>query len=488
MEVESATKPSRHLGRRPLLSVSLMVSILGLGLGLGSAPATAHDLHSHAEDGSVSHEAHTHDDEGVAVDEDADGAASDSERIDKVESAVDVLAEELSKAFTEEAVPEKREMIGALGLGPSAGKVYRRDKGLSIGGYGDIRFQANLGAQDNIYDALRAVLYVGYKFNDRFVFNSELEFEHSGTGGGGSVSAEFITLDYRATDFLGLRGGLVLIPMGFINEVHEPTTYFGAERPEVERQIIPTTWRENGVGVFGTITDRVHYRMYAVNGFNAQGFSVKGLRGGRQKGGRALANDWAYVGRIDGQLIPGMSLGGSVYVGNSGQDQIVCTMNCTGPAPPDPVMTPVPDVLTTLYEIHLEYRTHGFLFRGLFTQAFLQDTLALNAVLLNEPGSQIAEQMLGAYIDVGYDVLPLFLDNTRMSLEPFFRYERLDTQSRMAAVLTPNLKYRQNIYTVGLNFKPIPQVVVKLDYRHITPDSGPADVANQVQFSFGYAF
>jgi hypothetical protein len=461
-----------------------------LGL-LGLQPASAHDVHSHAEDGSVHQEAHTHDEDGAT--DAADGAGdepSDEERLEKVESAVVVLAEELSKAFTDTAVPEKREMIGALGLGPSASKVYRRDKGLSIGGYGDIRFRAtvqeqNGGTPDNIYDALRAVLYVGYKFNDRFVFNSELEFEHSGTGGGGSVSAEFITLDYRATDFLGLRGGLVLIPMGFINEVHEPTTYFGAERPEVERQIIPTTWRENGVGVFGTITDRVHYRMYAVNGFNAQGFSVKGLRGGRQKGGRALANDWAYVGRIDGELIPGMSLGGSVYVGNSGQDQMVCTENCETTTP---TILPVPDVLTTLYEIHLEYRTHGFLFRGLFTQAFLQDTVELNDVLGNESGSEIAEQMLGAYIDVGYDVLPLFLDNTRMSLEPFFRYERLDTQSRMAGGLAPNLKYRQNIYTVGLNFKPIPQVVVKLDYRHITPDSNSADVANQVQFSFGYAF
>ena len=90
-----------------------------------------------------------------------------------------------------------------------------------------------------------------------------------------------------AREVLG-RGDVDLVPMGFVNEMHEPTVYFGAERPEVERLILPSTWRENGVGAFGTIADRFHYRVYLINGMDGQGFSSNGLRGGRQNGSRAI--------------------------------------------------------------------------------------------------------------------------------------------------------------------------------------------------------
>lgn len=429
---------------------------------------------------------------------DAPAAKSGDERLDEIEAKVDVIADELSKAITAATVPEDSALTSFSGLGPAASKVYYRDKGLSIGGYGELLLneyvtdelnsKGVLVSKDDVFDALRAVLYVGYKFNDQWVVNGEFEFEHAGTGGGGSASVEFLTIDYMPRDYLNFRVGLVLIPMGLINEIHEPTFFFGANRPEVERQIIPTTWRENGAGIFGTLGERVRYRMYAVNGMNASGFSVTGLRGGRQKGSKALANNWAFVGRFDVDVIDGLIMGGSVYTGKSGQGQLSCGPTCGTAAPVNGAV--VPGTLTTLYEVHAEYKRWGLTVQALLTQAFIGDAGLLNVALGNAPtsGKAVAKSMLGYYVVAAYDVLPLIFSETKMSLEPYFRYEWLDTQNEMPTGYMRNLKYRQDIYTVGLQFKPISQVVFKLDYQNIRPESNADAVADKVRFAVGYVF
>jgi hypothetical protein len=140
--------------------------------------------------------------------------------------------------------------------------------------------------------------------------------------------------------------GLLLVPMGFINEVHEPPYYLGNHRPEVARRIIPTTWRENGIGIFGQLLgERLSYRIYTVDGFDATGFNQTGIRGGRQNGSDALAEDMAVVGRMDYAPLPFLDLGGSIYVGNSGQNQSFDGGND-------------PDALTTVWE-YAQVRTQG---------------------------------------------------------------------------------------------------------------------------------
>ena len=437
-----------------------------------------------------------------------EGAASSTDgRLDELEAKVDVIANELTRAVTAGSVPEDdSDLVGFSGLGWGASKVYRRDRGLSIGSYGEVRLRTWVNEQndgkggtfknDDIFDALRAVIYLGYKFNDKWVVNSEFEFEHAGTGGGGSVSTEFLTIDYLARDEIAGRVGLLLIPMGFVNEIHEPNAYFGAERPEVERMIIPSTWRENGGGIFGRLWDRINYRMYGVNGLEATGFKVSGLRGGRQKGSRAIANNWAFVGRIDADVVRGLMMGGSLYAGLSGQNANVvrCTSACDTDTP-SLTSFQVPGTPTLIYELHAQYKRYGVSFRALFTQAFLGEVDELNFALGHASASQksIAKQMLGWYTEIGYDLLPLIFRDTKMSFEPFFRYERVDTQNVMGQSVTgigvtPNLKFVQDIYTVGFSFKPIPQIVIKLDYRNIRPESDPDDIADQVQASVGYVF
>ncbi len=423
--------------------------------------------------------------------------------LQELEEKLRVLAEEIADLKSDEAVPDDlTETDGFSGLGPAASKVYRRDRGLSIGGYGDVRFQhqtKNSNGRQDVFDALRFVLYTGYKFNDWLVMNSEVEFEHGSTSKSGSASIEFLTVDFLVEEYFNIRAGLVLIPMGFLNEVHEPPFYFGAERPEVERRILPTTWRENGGGIFGTFDlgggGDVHYRMYGVNGFDAKGFRDNGLRGGRQNGSEALADDWAFVGRVDyeaGDALPGFLIGGSVYAGKSGQNQTnsVCIANCTTP-PGDVVIQPttetrqIPDAFVHIYEFHAQYKAHGLSLRGLFAHAFVDDAGSLSRALDLGTTSSVAQQMIGGYAEIAYDVMPLFFE-TNMSLEPFFRYEYLDTQYDVAGGFRKDLSLDYDLYVYGVSYKPIPQVVVKLDYRDFQAKRG--SLSDQVQASIGFVF
>ncbi len=151
---------------------------------------------------------------------------------------------------------------------------------------------------------LRGIVYFGYKFNEHFVFNSEIEFEHSTTSKSGSASVEFAYVDYLYRPGFNIRGGLLLVPMGLINEIHEPTTFLGAKRPETERGSSP---RPGGrtASVRTGISPASPIASYVMNGLDASGFSAAGLRGGRQKGSKAKAEDFAWVGRVDWTDTPG---------------------------------------------------------------------------------------------------------------------------------------------------------------------------------------
>lgn len=410
--------------------------------------------------------------------------ASDGERLDELEEKVDVLAEEVGRLESVFAVPEELALQSYHGLGPAASKVYKKEGGLSIGGYGENRIRTFHNTddddRDNVYDQLRAVLYVGYKFNENWVLNSEIEYEH----GGNEVSVEFLTIDYIWRDEINFRAGNLLVPMGFVNEIHEPNFFFGAERPEIERLILPSTWHENGAGIWGRIADRIEYRAWVINGFDAQSFTSSGLRGGRQGGAEAIANDFAFVGRVDVDVMNGLEVGGSVYTGQSGQEQ---SSDASG------TERDLPDAQTTIYELHAQYKAYGASLRALWTEAFIDEAGRLSRVLALGTTSAIAQQMRGWYVEAGYDLMPLFFEAPRMSLEPFFRFERYDTQREVADLGFDRDRTKDvDLYVAGIQFKPIPQIVFKLDFRHFeqarTTATGARDRADEVQGLVGYVF
>jgi hypothetical protein len=403
----------------------------------------------------------------------ADDPLAQEDRIAELERKVEVLTDELERTRAETAGVEDLPLESAYGLGPGASRVYGLTSGLSLGGYAEGRytaFVADKGDKSNQIDFLRFVLYAGYKFTDSIIFNSEIEIEHATTGEDGSVSVEFATLDFLLADWANARLGLMLIPMGFVNEIHEPPFFFGTHRPELERRIIPSTWRENGAGFFGSLLgEQIEYKLYAVNGFDATGYKASGLRGGRQKGSKALAEDFAMVGRVDWRPLPQLLLGGSGYVGNSGQNQ---TDPTTGLA--------LPEALTAIWEVHAQYRARGLHLRGIFTQATVDDASQLNVAIGNAPGgSGVAEEMLGAYAEIAYDVWQWISPGSEKTLEPFYRYEWVDTQQGVASGYVRDESLRNQIHTAGLSFKPIPNVVLKADYRNVSAQQGlPADEVN----------
>ena len=412
--------------------------------------------------------------------EKAKGGQAESER------KTTVLAEELEDLRTKITLPEAVELKSQYGLGPAASKVYGIERGLSIGGYGEAFYSKfvsdKTGTDRDTSDFLRFVLYAGYKFNDWLLFNSEIEFEHGTTSstesaGGGSVSVELAYLDFLLSERLNARAGMLLVPMGFINEIHEPPFFHGVGRPEVERQIIPTTWRENGVGFFGQLTPSLEYRLYAVNGFNAKGLRPSGLRDARQQGNRVLAEDVAFVGRIDYVPIPSLLVGGSIYTGDAGQDQTVDDLA-------------LPDTATTLWEVHGQYRARGLEMRGLFTMAHIGDarelTLALREIGEIRAGDAIASRMLGGYVELAYDIAPWLFPGTDHYLAPFFRLEYFDTQDETPPGLGRDAGRELRVWTPGLTYKPHPNVVLKLDYRNFSPVEG--DRADEVNFGAGFAF
>lgn len=394
-----------------------------------------------------------------------------------LERKTDVLTAELEKLRTNLVIPEETKYKSSYGLGPAASKIYSVGKGLSIGGYGEGNYQAivgDKGSQKDNVDLERLVLYAGYKFTDKILFNSEIEFEHATTGEGseeeGEVSVEFAALDFFIDPVANVRAGLVLLPIGFINTIHEPPFYFGNNRPEVEQFIIPSTFREFGIGLFGQLTPELTYTAYVVGGLNAKEFASRGIRGGRGGGSQALAEDFAFVGRLDYSpfVLPGFTVGGSAYVGKSGQNQTFAGQQA--------------DALVQLYEGHVQWKYRGWEFRTLGAIGHIDDA----GLLSEDLGQTIGAENFGWYTELGYDVLPLFLRDTTQYLAPFVRYENYDTISRAPAGFADDPTFDRQIYQVGLQYKPIPNVVVKADYRNRVAKQGP--LSDDFNLGFGFIF
>jgi type II secretory pathway pseudopilin PulG len=402
----------------------------------------------------------------------------DADRLAEIERKLDVLAAELEDLKVGEAAVVASQEATVYGLAPAASKVYRTETGLSIGGYGEALLEVFDSTRDDgapsgkvdTFDLLRGVLYFGYKFNDRFVFNSEIEFEHSSTDKEGSASVEFAYVDWLWRPELNVRGGLLLVPMGFVNELHEPTTFLGAKRPETETRIIPTTWRENGAGIHGDLGG-FSYRTYIVNGFDASGFSSSGLRGGRQKGSKAKAEDLAWVGRVDWTGTPGLTVGLSAYVGDSGQDLVDDTGRSI-------------DVGTTIWEAHADWRWRGLQVRGLWSEADLDDVAELNEALGYQGADSVGERMEGGYVEIGYDLLSRRQGS--QALIPYLRWEQVDTQAEVPVGYQHKGATDVEVLTLGLAYQPIEQLILKVDWQDREDAAGTG--VDQFNVGLGYIF
>jgi len=394
-------------------------------------------------------------------------------KLEELNRRIEILADEIQKLKSHQLNVAKNESM--FGLGPSASKIYQVTQGLSIGGYGEIIFNNQKNSkQDGSYNGtpnksemLRQIIYVGYKFDDKWVLNTEIEFEHVN-----EVYVEFAYLDYLYSDKLNFRSGLMLLPVGFLNELHEPVLFPSVLRPEVETRIIPSTWRENGLGIFGNINDKTSYKLFVVNAMNADGFTKAGLRGGRKKGGNTgtttaptednqNADNAAAVLRVDHDFNNNLMAGFSYYTGNA-------SGNSFG------------NVQVDMAEVHAQYTKGGFRGRLLWSEVELDGVAERNA---SKGSDFLAEQIHGGYLELMYDVLQ---SAKGQSLSPFVRFEYLNTQTDIPGGFAADLAQKETNITVGLAYQPLDRIVFKADYTK--NHNGARTGVDEINVGLGFNF
>ncbi len=343
----------------------------------------------------------------------------------------------------------------------SAGRLLKNNKGFTIGGYGQIDYNQPVLSEyinSGTLDVHRLVLLFGYNFNNKLKFVSEVEYEHVK-----EVYVEQAFVQYKINNYINARGGLILIPVGIINEYHEPPAFNGVERPYTDKYIIPTTWREIGAGFTGNIIEAsLKYQLYVVNGFNGYDGESKfdgknGLRKGRQKGAESYITSPNFSGKIEFYGIRGLNLGISGYFGNS---QSVAYENIQKV---DKIAIASADstvVGISMWCADLRYRYKGFAAKAQYIIAGLSNTDKYNQKLSTDVGSI----MQGYYAGIEYDVFNGF-DRFNSQLILFFRYERYNTHFKVSDFIIKNKNYDNIIYTTGIEWKPSPKVVVKADFQ-----------------------
>jgi uncharacterized small protein (DUF1192 family) len=395
--------------------------------------------------------------------------SSIEQKIDALQREVERLKEETSRLKKEQSAPAAdRDKPGKDAAASGAPAT-------SIFGYGEFNYNRYRDPdRTSRADLRRFVVGFGHSFNDQLSFNSELEIEHGVVSAGdrGEAEIEQAYLNYRFNDAANVKGGLFLIPLGILNETHEPPTYYGVERNEVETRIIPTTWRELGLGVHGLLGSGFKYDVGVTTGFNSGKLDDPsvGIRSAHQEGQLADAHDLSMYGALNYRQ-PGLLVGGGLFTGNTGQN---------GQA--NPALKGVA-ARFTLWDVHAKYSIAGFDLQALYAQGKLGDADKVNAVTSAAATPFAApKSMKGWYAQAAYHAY----SRGDLDVAPFVRIERFEIRQEEDAALgvfqDPNNIER--VRTFGVNFKIHPQVVIKTDVQRYEVDK----TKNRFNIGLGYMF
>lgn len=369
----------------------------------------------------------------------------------------------------------------------SATKILQTSKqtGVTLGGYAQIDYNQPFGGgvkHNGVMDVHRLILLFGYKFSDKTSFVSELEVEHVN-----EFFVEQAFLNHALSPKLNIRAGLMLIPMGIVNEYHEPPTFNGVERPNLDKYIVPTTWREIGIGITGKFDNTsLRYQLYMFNGFlgydgSAKFRGVDGYRKGRQKAAKSVFSYPTFSGKLDYYGILGLKLGLSGYYGKS-QTTLKDGVNPSDALAMNAVDSSV--ITMTMIGLDARYQRKGFTARGQFIYSQNQNTEAYNI----KGQTDLGEALMGYYVEAGYDVLRLFKLKTTKKLEAFVRYESYNTHFKMYDSKLENNAYNRTDITTGLSFHIAPGAVFKADYQYLVNKAPNSTATNMFNMGIGWWF
>ncbi len=372
---------------------------------------------------------------------------------------------------------------------------------LTIGGYGEGVYKYNFYS-DNVFryshadrytqskghgrmDLPHAVFLLGYDFGHGWTFNTEVEFEHGGTESAVEVEAEEsgefeqeterggeVALEqfWLQKSFLGskinIRAGHIVVPVGGTNNAHLPNEFFGVYRPEGENTIIPCTWHENGIELWGRIKGW-RYDVMLIPALNSSFFNVSGWvhNGSASPYEFRVANKLAVAARVDNYSVKGLHVGISGYVGNCFRNDIITDEHSTRYA----------DVRGTVAigGLDFSYQTGGLILRGSGLYGYLTDAAmvsSFNATLSNSSQSPYPHTLVGmaawtAGGEVGYDFFRLAKESSRLRGHNFFifaRYEYYDSYIPAPGLIDYQWSDRHCV-SGGINYRPIPEITVKAE-------------------------
>lgn len=342
----------------------------------------------------------------------------------------------------------------------------------NIIGYGEAGYSKFRQSGNATADLERFVFGFNHRFDERLTLHSEVEVEHAVVSkeDEGEAEIEQAWVNYRMSDTVNFKGGLFLIPMGILNETHEPPTYYGVQRNQVETRIIPTTWRELGVGMHGVFGDGFRYDVGVTTSFDAGKLDdpTQGIRSAHQEGQLANARNLAVYGALNYRL-PGLLVGGGVFNGDTGQN-----------GASNPALQGVA-ARFTMWEVHAQYRVAGLDLQALYTAGTLGDadkiTAATVAANLADPSVAAfaaPKSMKGWYAQAAYHVYK----RGNLDVAPFVRYERLDIVQAEdpANGLLQDPNNHERIKVAGVNFWVHPQVVLKADVQWYATDKSQSRI------------
>jgi opacity protein-like surface antigen len=314
-----------------------------------------------------------------------------------------------------------------------------------LGGYGEVTFADPNGSEPARLDIQRFVIYIDHYFSPAWAVKSETEIEHVKVEGGvgGEVALEQAFLDWHGSDAFGWRVGLMLIPMGIINQTHEPNTFYSVQRPIVDEKVIPSTWREIGTGIYGQLAEGLRYQAYLTEGLRGEGIGIEGMHDAKQEGSSdegegSNASHPAISAKLDYAPLAGLKIGGGTYIQPS-------------------AFTSAPEGISGMLLClsgDASYQVGGLRLRGEYATWHIGDADSIS----HTSAEAIPNSISGGYVEAGYNILSSINPETSAELVPFARFESISIKPHDLEVQT------ETYVTGGLAYKPLDNVILKLDY------------------------
>lgn len=347
---------------------------------------------------------------------------------------------------------------------------------LKLGGFGEMKYQnviyeKNTNRTPGVFDFQHFNFLAEYNFNDWINFHSEVGLEHAlvSPGSAGEFAIYQAFIDFKIQQEFGIRAGILLVPSGLTNLNRSPINYHGVERPNVEKFIIPTTWRETGIGIYGETDFGLSYKTYVLAGLDPAGITGReGIRRARQNAFQSSTANVALGSGIDYQINTNLTLGTSYYISS-------IKNNIENGSP----VSDLDEGFFNMLEGHAQYRGKRFEARGLFAYGRILDVEDLNRAFGNAAG----QMQVGGYIELAYDILSFFNHRTEQKLYVFSRGESYDTNF-FTGNISRNDEFLREELILGFTYNPVEQVVIKADYQFLT--SLGTKYVERLNLSIGY--